>query len=603
MRALYKVITDKHFWPLLVILFFAIFAARSLIFQSGYFNMHDDLLMMRQLQLEKCFLDGQIPCRWVPDMGYGFGFPLFNFYPPLPYLVGELFRLIGASFVNTVKLTLALSFVLSGVTMYLFSKEFFGRIGATLAAIFYIWAPYRAVDVYIRGAMNEAWSFIWFPLIFWAGYRLIKAAKKHELRWVIILSLAWFALLTSHNLMVLIFVPIFGAWILMKLWSNGAWNKIPKLIISGLWAFGLAAFFTFPAVLENKFTHIEKALSGYYDYTAHFATIKQLLFTRFWGYGPSHWGPEDGMPFQIGYLYWGLSLLIFVFLIVSLIRLGKENIVGKLKKDAFVITSLFMFVVGWSSAFMAHSRSTPIWLAITQLKYLQFPWRFLTITIFSFSFLVGAIPGFIGRWKLKFGRWKPEYGFISRLVLTPPQIFISGVLILFLVVFNWYYFLPEYGKMGPLTDEEKFSGRAWDLQQTAGIYDYLPLAAKMAPNGPRHVLAEVMHGDGTIIQAQQGTYWGKFSALIESSNAEVRINIIDFPEWKVFVDGDEVETFLGHEEMWGRIYINLSQGEHLVYTQLFNTPVRTVSNIISLASWGILIFVIFGKKYFLRNAK
>ncbi|MGB6881820.1 MAG: hypothetical protein WBD86_00765, partial [Microgenomates group bacterium] len=84
MRFLRKISSNPNFWPIVVVLVFAILAGRSLIFQSGYFNMHDDLQMMRQLEMEKCFKDFQIPCRWVPDMGYGFGFPLFNFYPPLP---------------------------------------------------------------------------------------------------------------------------------------------------------------------------------------------------------------------------------------------------------------------------------------------------------------------------------------------------------------------------------------------------------------------------------------------------------------------------------------------------------------------------------------
>src|SRR4029078_11740295 len=146
---LIRLLTSKNSLPILIVLLFGILASRTLLFQSGYFNMHDDLQMMRQLEIEKCFQDGQIPCRWVPDMGYGFGFPLFNFYPPLPYLVGEVYRVIGFAFTDTAKLTFATAIILSGIFMYLFSKEFFGRIGGALAAIFYIWAPYHAVDVYV----------------------------------------------------------------------------------------------------------------------------------------------------------------------------------------------------------------------------------------------------------------------------------------------------------------------------------------------------------------------------------------------------------------------------------------------------------------------
>src|SRR3989338_8621713 len=114
MKFFQKILSRANFWPLLIVIFFGLLAGRTLL-PPGYFNMHDDLQMMRQLEMEKCFLDLQIPCRWVPDMGYGFGFPLFNFYPPLPYLIGEIFRVIGFSFVVTVKLTFILSFVASAI--------------------------------------------------------------------------------------------------------------------------------------------------------------------------------------------------------------------------------------------------------------------------------------------------------------------------------------------------------------------------------------------------------------------------------------------------------------------------------------------------------
>src|SRR3989339_111044 len=100
MKFFRKIVHSKDFIPLTLIFIFSLLAVRTLLL-PGYFPMHDDLQMMRQLQMEKCFVDGQIPCRWVPDMGYGLGYPLFNFYPPLPYLVGEGIRLVGYSFVAT----------------------------------------------------------------------------------------------------------------------------------------------------------------------------------------------------------------------------------------------------------------------------------------------------------------------------------------------------------------------------------------------------------------------------------------------------------------------------------------------------------------------
>ena len=549
--------------------------------------MHDDLQMMRQLEMEKCFADRQIPCRWVQDMGYGFGFPLFNFYPPLPYLIGQGIRFLGFSFVDTVKITFALSFIVSGVSMYLLAKEFFpenfnfkGRkisLGALVSAIFYIWAPYHAVDVYVRGAMNEAWALSFFPLIFWSVYRLVMCNKRETRRWIILLALAYSALLTSHNLMVLIFTPVLAGWVLIHLWRKSRWSRLPKIIISGIWALGLAAFFTLPALAENKFTQVRGQLEGYYDYTAHFVSLRQLLISRFWGYGPSVWiDAEDGMSFQIGHIHWILSLIIGGWLIFLIIQ-GRKKLIKSFRESNFLLPSFYLFVVGWFSAFMTHLRAIGIYKAIPILSLIQFPWRFLTIVIFAFSFISGvAVIIFENK---KVSSW------------------ITGLLVAGLMILNWNYFLPRNGKMGALTDEEKFSGAAWDLQQTAGIYDYLPIYAEMAPNAPRDKIAEIIQGEGEIYNSQDGTSWAEFDIGVRSDIAQVRIGIFKFPGWKMFIDGKEVENFVAGDEKWGRMYVEVLKGEHKIRAEFTNTPVRAASNFISLSSWlGLFTFLVLKRK-------
>ena len=543
---------NKLLFPIFIVIFAALLAGRTLL-TSGYFKMHDDLQMMRQLEMEKCFLDLQIPCRWIPDMGYGFGFPLFNYYPPLPYLVGELFRVVGFSFVDTAKLVFLISFIFSVVAMYFFSKEFFGKVGGVLSSVFYIWAPYHAVDVYVRGAMNEAWAFIWFPLILLFGYKLITV---HRSRFTILLALSWTGLFLSHNLMVLIFTPIFVIWCLFWLWRfKNLVSSIKYLVSSSLLTLGLTAFFTLPAILEQKYVQVDTLINGYYEYIAHFATLNQLFISRFWGYGASVWMENDGMPFQIGHVHWILSLIILIVLVVLFLR---KKLNPKLHTTYYIL--LFFILVGWFAAFMAHSRSTFIWQLVPALKFVQFPWRFLTLVTFSFSFIVGS------------------------LVLLVPKKFIYlvvGILSIGLIIFNWNYFLPDGGKMGPLTDKEKFSGAAWDLQRTAGIFDYLPKTAKENPREGQSVLAEVIVGKGEITNPQEGTDWVKF---LTTSNQPltVRINIFDFPNWKAFVDEKEVETTIPETERWGRMYLTIPEGTHEVYLKLYNTPLRNVSNIISL---------------------
>lgn len=574
----------KNRIALLIVIGLGILASRTLLFQSGYFNMHDDLQMMRQLQLEKCFLDFQIPCRWVPDMGYGYGFPLFNFYPPLPYLVGQLFRIIGFSFVDTAKYTFVASIIGSGVTMYFLGKSIFGRIGGIVSAAFYIWAPYHAVDVYVRGAMNESWALVFFPAIFLAAYELIRSKKKFDKKWVVLLALFYAGLFLSHNLMVLIFTPVFGVWLIIHLWRLKEWKKIPQLLLSGVWAFGMAAFFTLPAVFENKFTQVRSQLQGYYDYNAHFVSLDQLLFSRFWGYGPSVWLEEDKMSFQIGYAVWLTSLLSALLLISVFVYSLRHKTIGKLIKNKVFISSIFLLSIGWISAFMTHLKSLPIWIAFPQLGYLQFPWRFLTLVVFGMSFAIGAIP-------ILLALLKEKKDIFTRLLIRIPENLIAGSLIILVVWSSWSYFLPEYGKLGKLTDQDKFTAAAWDLQQTAGIYDYLPETAKRAPTGPQTTVADVVLGEAEIIKPSQGTYWSKFSLNVESEST-IRVNTFLFPGWRIFANEEEIEPFIPEDEEIGRIHFTIPKGEYLIYVQFMNTPIRTIANIISFVSLSILLLVI-----------
>lgn len=543
----------------LIVLFLGILAGASL-FQPGYFNMHDDLQMMRQLIMEECFKEWQIPCRWTSHMGYGFGFPLFNYYPPLPYFIGQLFRLVGFSFVDTIKYTAVLSFIVSGLTMYIFARQFWGRLGGLVSAAFYVWAPYHAVDVYVRGAMNEAWALAWFPLILWSSYKLIKEA---QFRWIIALALSWFALFTSHNLMVLIFTPLFGAWVLFWVWREKSWFTIPQLLVAGIWGLGLAAFFTIPVVLEKDLVHTETLVQGYYEYVAHFANINQLLISRFWGYGPSVWETKDDrMSFQVGHPHWIISLVVLGLVIRRYWKTGKIN--------NFSFISVFFVAAGWFATFMAHTRSTNIWQAIPFLQFVQFPWRFVTLSIFSFSIVAGAFVVLFEKRGKSFSKW------------------LAAILIIGIVFLGKDYFKPE--RMGPVTDKEKFSGAAWELQQNAGIYDYLPKSVKDVPKKPQKTVADIVEGRGKIIDVEQGTNWANFKVVADSDSVKVRINIFQFPDWRVFTDGKKSEIFLNDDE-WGRIHISVPAGEHTITARLYDTQPRKVGNIISIVSWLALFTV------------
>jgi len=555
--------------PVLVIILGTL-PAVSAIIKPGYFAMHDDLQAMRQLEMDKCFRDLQIPCRWVPDMGYGYGYPLFNYYPPMPYYLGEIFHLVGFSFLDTVKVLFVLVFVSSAFSMYLLTREFWGRIGGTVSALFYVWAPYHAVDVYVRGAMNEAWALVWFPAILWAIYKVIKTNK-----WLYVSFLAFFVsmLALSHNPLLMVFAPGAVIWVIFWFWQTRSLKSFTKLFVAGVWSIALAAFFTLPVIFEQKFAHIETLTIGYFGYQAHFVDLRQLFIDVNWGYGASYSyiDQKDTMSFHLGYLHWVLS--IFSLIVAWFLRK---------KKFQFSLLIIFFFFWTYGYTFLTHLRSSLIWEIIVPLKYLQFPWRLLSLSMIGMSFLAGSF------FALPFVKTK-----FSRLGLALALI----VMVIFLNrnYFTWREFYPK------MTDQEKFSGKLWELQRTSGIFDYLPIWAPMPPANPAPSDAEVLSGKGQHTTLKKVSNFQEYQVSVESDSTEFQINTLYFPGWEASVDSKKVLLDPARDRELGRMIVDLEKGNHQIVVKLKNTPIRTLGNYLSLIGW-ILLVGFFSLRFFRKFA-
>lgn len=521
-----------------------------------YWNMHDDMQIIRQLEMEKCFKDGQIPCRWTPDLGYGYGYPLFNFYPPLPYFIGEIFRVFGVSFVTTVKLTAVLQIVSSAFAMYLLGSALFGISGGLISAVFYAYAPYRAVNIFVRGAMNEAWASVFFPLIFYFSRKLI-IDTKFSWKSFIFLSLSISGLLLSHNPMALTFLPFVGAWCIYWLFAykKNYLQKIFNLGTCAILGLGATSFYTIPVLFESKLVQIESMFVNYYHYSVHFVSFNQLFFSNFWGDGPSVWGTNDGMPFMIGYVHWIIPAILILFSIFNLYK-NKNKEISKI--------TLLVGLMGFFAALMTHQKSGILWQYITPIQKIQFPWRFLSHSSFLLALCAGSMAIFIKN------KW------------------INSLIIIVLIILNWSHFTPI--TYGPITDNQKLTGLAWQNQITSGIYDYLPKTASTAAKSAAKPIIDDINIDTKnyeVIGLKSGTDWTMFNINLQQ-NATITLSRLAYPGWKI-TDFGKVVNYKIEPEL-GRFQIDLSAGQHQIYLKFNNTPARTISNIISLLSIGFILW-------------
>lgn len=558
--------------PALILIILVIPAFYTLI-RPGFFPMHDDLQAFRIHQMNECFKDWQIPCRWVPDMGYEYGYPQFNYYPPSVYYLGEAFHLIGFQFIDSTKIVFALGFIVSALAMYLFLKDFLSKWSAVIGALVYTYVPYKAVNVYVRGALNEFWALAFYPLLFWSSWKIIKEGGKKNIAFF---ALGTSLLLLTHNIMTLIFLPILGTWILFQIIIEKNYRSILNIFLGGLLGLGLAAFFTLPVFVEKPDAHLESLVGGYFDYRQHFVDLNQLFISNFWGYNSSVWGPDDGLSLSTGQIQVIGALLA---LILALFNFKKFK---KLSLTVFVIFGLEILVL-----FMNHQRSAPVWtLFESALIFVQFPWRFLSISIFLLSILCAIGVYFIEKTNLQIFKFKGA--FVYGLIL------VIACVILYLPFFRpnkWYN----------ITDAEKFSGQSWQKQLTISIFDYLPIHAKLPPTSEAPMNPETLEGLADFKSYARGSDFKSWKVDVLEPSL-LRAPMFDFPGMKVYVNGKPTDYTYddcrNQEFCLGLVTFKVNPGQNDILIKLTNTPVRTIGNSLTILSFIILVVLLFpGKIY------
>jgi len=524
------------------------------LLRPGFFPMHDDLQAMRVYQMELCFKSRQFPCRWVPDMGYQYGYPQFEYYGPLPYYVMTASHFLHLPLFDSVKLGFILPLILGNLTMFLLASSLFGNFGGLLSALAYGYSPYRASDLYSRGAMGENWAFVFLPLIL---YSLIELFKKPNLKKSVLLGMSLTLLLVTHLISILIFMPMVAliAFVLL-LSSKEKTNFIKYGFVAVVWGFFIAGTFFLPVIFEKGYAHTESLIQGYFNYLAHFVTVKQLFGSTFWGYGSSEIGPTDDLSFFLG------PVQLFL-LAISLSMIFINFMKRKLNLGAYIAMGSTLFLL--ASLFMSHEKSTFIWKAIPILTYLQFPWRFLVTANFFLCLTAGYFINYI----------KSRTRNVLLVVL--------GFLVVFL---NVSYFRPR--EWYHLTIWEKFSGQSWDKQLTISIFDYLPIYAKFPPAKPAPTLPYTKDIKVSVLDLRRRTSSFDFSV---KSPADTTLTLpqFDFPGWEVKLDDKIIPH--NHDNDLGLISFYLPAGDHQIKAVLKNTPVRLVGDILTFIFLPLGIYI------------
>ncbi len=547
----------KKIFGLIVTLCISLYLVYPLT-RPGYFPMHDDTQVARVYVMAKALKSGQFPVRWVSDLGYGLGYPIFNFYGPLPYYWGGWLHTLGIDILYATKIMIASGLILSGITMYVLAYEMFGFTYAVAASTLFLSAPYHAVQIYVRGSVGELWSMAFFSLFILGVFRII--SHKDRVDGVLWGSVGLTGVVLSHTLLgylgiLLALVLIIAATVIRR-----KYDIVRPLVLVYIQSLFLCAFFILPMIFEMKYTNVSSQISPTSYYADHFVCIRQLWDSP-WGFGGSAPGCIDGMSFMIGKWHVIFSMIS----IVSLVLYKKKFLHAP--QGAIVKYAAFLFAI---SIFMMMKQSGFLWQIIPGMSFVQYPWRFLSYVMFAAS-IVGPIV-------------------IVRLPYRSYKVVVSACIVVTSLLVYTKIFLPQYTYTRLSNDF--IEDRELHFKVSAISDEYLPPDV-LKPQRQTDIMIQPLFVSEYPVKIEyEITRDTRIMARFDSERQQnITIRRVFFPGWLYTVNGQRVVPKIKD----ALPIVTIPEGRSTVEADFVNTPVRSIGNSISII--GVLLFLfVYGKK-------
>ena len=516
------------------------------LFHSGFPLTHDGQdHIARIANFYQNLIDGNIVPRWAANLNWGYGHPILEFLYPLPSYTASAFHFVGFSLVDSVKIIFGIGVALSLFFMYLWLSQFLGTYPALLGAVLYTYAPYRFIDLYVRGDIGEHLAFAFVPLVLFFVYKLY---KKQNYKFVIMGAVSLSFLILAHNAIALIFVP----FILLYCTYLAYLSKFNKSLIVNFLSlivlgFSLSAFFWIPGLLEGKYTLRNIVTKG--GYVGRFVDFKALI------YGPWSYGQTGQFTQQLGIIQW-LGLILSPLAAYIFFR--------KKDKNYILIGATFLYTV--FAIFLMLQASDFLWSRLMILQNFQFPWRFLAITVFSTSLLGAFVFGFI-----------------------PKRFQAAGVIVLIILVlfFSQDYFKPK----GYLYKPESFYTSVYNGTTDTGESAPVWSVRFMEKQAKAHL--EVIDGNAKINEVYRNSTYHKYKVNVFKDTL-FKENTLYFPGWEITANGTVLNLEFQNMSYRGVMTFRLPKGEYIVEARYKETKLREISDYISVSSLMFCLgFVVF----------
>ena len=461
--------------------------------------------------------------RYSSGLVYGYGAPLFNFFPPLAYYPASLAHRLGLSFLGGWLLSMCLYTVAAGAGMYLLGRLWTRTaLGASFAAAAYVYSPYLLFDSVTRGATAELAALAALPFAFYGATRLAFAGGRRDF----LMALAALCLfIPLHTVITLHGAALLALYGLFLIWRADNWRSVlVRLALAGALALLLTAFYWLPALAERetiKLPLIAEQL-GHIDATRHLRPLAEVLAL------PHTADPtqqNQALPISLG---WPQLILAAIGIILSFRASNRRY--RPLMIALAVAVGLIVFLNTAPSAW--------IWENIPLIGFTQFPWRTLGL-----ASLLLALMSAVGAQLL----WRSLGAGRRRLAV------LAGIALVLVIAGLPWTFAGFHDDIAAadIGDVQRFEREGGQLALSS-YAEYLPVSADAGQLDADRLIARFDESDviprllpspsvEILAQAWQGT-----AAALRLRLAEAQTLVFDWlyvPGWAARINGESVNVF------------------------------------------------------------